>query len=57
VIQVATAGQRLFASKGLLAPLDDYIGKDHAAIDEYYADMAHSRPGQLSHLPCRAWDG
>ena len=28
VIQVATEGQRLFASKGLLAPLDDYIAKD-----------------------------
>jgi multiple sugar transport system substrate-binding protein len=39
VIQVATEGQRLFASKGLLAPLDDYIGKDKSVIDEYYADM------------------
>src|SRR5215471_10076900 len=26
-IQIATEGQRLFASKGLLAPLDDYIKK------------------------------
>ncbi|GAB3818261.1 ABC transporter substrate-binding protein [Kribbella italica] len=39
VIQVATEGQRLFASKGLLAPLDDYIAKDQAVIDEYYADL------------------
>ncbi|HEY3510087.1 MAG TPA: extracellular solute-binding protein, partial [Kribbella sp.] len=39
VIQIATEGQRLFASKGLLAPLDDYIKKDQSTIDEYYADM------------------
>ncbi|MER7251014.1 sugar ABC transporter substrate-binding protein [Kribbella sp. NPDC000426] len=39
VIQIATEGQRLFASKGLLAPLDDYIAKDKSTIDEYYGDM------------------
>lgn len=61
VIQVATEGQRLFASKGLLAPLDDYIAKDKAVIDEYYADMdpnliewnkQHSSPdGKTYYLP------
>jgi multiple sugar transport system substrate-binding protein len=39
VIQVATEGQRLFASKGLLSPIDDYIAKDKSIIDEYYADL------------------
>jgi multiple sugar transport system substrate-binding protein len=39
MIQVATEGQRLFASKGLLEPLDAYIKKDQKVIDEYYADL------------------
>ena len=39
IIQVATEGQRMFASKGLLAPLDDYIAADQDVIDEYYADI------------------
>lgn len=39
IIQVATEGQRLFASKGLLEPLDSYIAKDKSVIDEYYADL------------------
>ena len=39
VIQVATEGQRLFASKGLLEPLDPYIAKDKAYVDAYFADM------------------
>lgn len=38
MIQIATEGMRLFASKGLLEPLDSYIEKDKALIDEYYAD-------------------
>ncbi len=38
VVQIATEGQRLFASKGLLEPLDSYIAKDQAAVDAYYAD-------------------
>ena len=36
VIQIATEGQRLFASKGLLEPLDPYIAEDQAVIDDYY---------------------
>ncbi len=39
MIQVATEGQRMFASKGLLEPLDEYIEQDQDVIDEYYADM------------------
>lgn len=39
IVQIATEGQRLFASKGLLAPLDPYITKDQALIDAYYADL------------------
>lgn len=38
VIQIATEGQRIFASKQLLEPLDPYIAKDQALVDEYYAD-------------------
>ncbi|SDT05752.1 ABC transporter substrate-binding protein [Microlunatus soli] len=38
VVQIATEGQRIFASKGLLEPLDPYIKKDQAAVDGYYKD-------------------
>jgi ABC-type glycerol-3-phosphate transport system substrate-binding protein len=38
VVQIATEGQRIFASKGLLEPLDDYIKRDQAAVDAYYKD-------------------
>lgn len=38
VVQIATEGQRIFASKQLLEPLDDYIAKDKAEVDAYYAD-------------------
>jgi ABC-type glycerol-3-phosphate transport system substrate-binding protein len=38
VVQIATEGQRLFASKGLLEPLDSYIAKDQATVDAYYKD-------------------
>jgi len=38
VIQIATEGQRIFASKQLLEPLDPYIAKDQALVDAYYAD-------------------
>ncbi|GAB3745006.1 ABC transporter substrate-binding protein [Microlunatus parietis] len=37
-VLVATEGQRLFASKGLLEPLDDYLAKDQAFVDELYQD-------------------
>lgn len=38
VVQIATEGQRIFSSKGLLEPLDDYIKRDQAAVDDYYKD-------------------
>ncbi|WP_217485309.1 sugar ABC transporter substrate-binding protein [Plantibacter sp. MCCC 1A11337] len=38
VIQVATEGQRLFASRDVLEPLDSFISKDRSLVDEYYAD-------------------
>ncbi|WP_195908983.1 ABC transporter substrate-binding protein [Microlunatus sp. Gsoil 973] len=38
VIQIATEGQAIFASKNLLEPLDPYIQKDQAYVDEYYKD-------------------
>ncbi|MET3807332.1 multiple sugar transport system substrate-binding protein [Nakamurella sp. UYEF19] len=39
IIQIATEGQRIFASKGLLEPLDPYIARDKALVDNYYADI------------------
>lgn len=38
VIQVATEGQKLFANRDILEPLDAFIKKDQAFVDEYYAD-------------------
>ena len=38
VVQIATEGQRIFMTKDLLEPLDDYIKKDQAAVDAYYKD-------------------
>lgn len=38
VVQIATEGQRIFESKGLLEPLDEYIKGSQAAVDAYYAD-------------------
>jgi multiple sugar transport system substrate-binding protein len=61
IIQIATEGQRLFASKGLLEPLDPYIARDKSVIDSYYADLnpnlikwnkEHSSPdGKTYYLP------
>ena len=39
IIQMATEGQRLFASKGVLAPLDDLIARDQEEVDDYYDDI------------------
>ncbi|NGN69570.1 sugar ABC transporter substrate-binding protein [Streptomyces sp. A7024] len=39
IVQVATEGQRLFASKGLLLPLDPYLKRDKKAVDAYFADV------------------
>lgn len=38
VVQVATEGQRLFASRGLVQPIDDYLTRDKDEIQEYYND-------------------
>jgi multiple sugar transport system substrate-binding protein len=38
-MNLATEGMRLFASKKVLQPLDAYIAKDKAAINEFYADV------------------
>jgi hypothetical protein len=38
VVQIATEGQRIFASKGLLEPLDPYIQRNQAEVDAYYQD-------------------
>jgi multiple sugar transport system substrate-binding protein len=38
-MNLATEGFRLFASKGVLAPLDSYIAQDKAAINAFYADV------------------
>ncbi len=37
---VATEGQRLFASQGLLEPLDPYIAKHKTVVDDYLSDVA-----------------
>ncbi|MFC7465057.1 ABC transporter substrate-binding protein [Brachybacterium sp. GCM10030252] len=39
IIQMATEGQRLFASKGVLAPLDDLIAGDQDIVEDYYDDI------------------
>ena len=38
IVDVATEGQLLFASKGLLEPLDSYIARDKKIVDDYFAD-------------------
>lgn len=39
IVSVATEGQKLFASKGVLEPLDSYIDKDKETVDAYYAGI------------------
>lgn len=39
IVSVATEGQLLMSSKGVLAPLDDFIAKDKAVVDAYYAGI------------------
>ncbi len=60
VVQVATEGQRLFASRGLVQPIDDYLARDKNEMAEYYADTdphlrqlgAQSSPdGKTYYLP------
>jgi len=39
LIQVATEGMQLFATRGLLQSLDEFLKRDKAVIDEYLADV------------------
>jgi multiple sugar transport system substrate-binding protein len=39
IIDVATEGQLLMSSKGVLAPLDSFIAKDRSIVDTYYAGI------------------
>lgn len=39
IVDVATEGQRLFSSKGVLEPLDDYMARDKDVVDDYYNDI------------------
>ncbi|TSD95670.1 sugar ABC transporter substrate-binding protein [Skermania sp. ID1734] len=39
IVDVATEGQKLFAAKGLLTPLDEFIAKDRGVVDAYYAGI------------------
>ncbi len=39
ISRVAIEGVQLFASRGLATPLDEYINKDKADLQEYFADI------------------
>ena len=39
IIQVATEGQRPFASRGLVEPLDAYLERDKAELAEFFSDI------------------
>lgn len=39
IVYVATEGQRMFASRGILLPLDEFIARDQDVIDDYFADV------------------
>jgi multiple sugar transport system substrate-binding protein len=39
VIQVATEGQRLFASRGLVEPVDAYLERDKDELAEFFSDI------------------
>ncbi|WP_020574558.1 ABC transporter substrate-binding protein [Actinopolymorpha alba] len=39
IIQIATEGQRIFASKNLLEPLESYLEKDQDLVDDYFNDI------------------
>jgi multiple sugar transport system substrate-binding protein len=60
VVQVATEGQRLFASRNLVEPIDAYLARDKDDMAEFYADtppnilklVAQSSPdGKTYYLP------
>lgn len=39
IIQVATEGQRIFASRDLLEPLEELMDADAGIVDDYFADL------------------
>lgn len=39
VVQVATEGQRLFASRNLAEPIDEYIERDRDELEEFFDDI------------------
>ncbi|GAB3739376.1 ABC transporter substrate-binding protein [Microlunatus parietis] len=39
IVDIATEGQRIFSSKGLLEPLDPYLQRDKAELDDFFADL------------------
>jgi multiple sugar transport system substrate-binding protein len=60
VIQVATEGQRLFASRGLVEPIDAYLQRDKADLADFFSDSSQkiqnmtkqsSPDGQTYYLP------
>jgi multiple sugar transport system substrate-binding protein len=61
IIQVATEGQRLFASRGLVHPIDELLTRDEAELADFFADIhpnltawnkQYSSPdGQTYYLP------
>ncbi|HYH12612.1 MAG TPA: sugar ABC transporter substrate-binding protein [Thermomicrobiales bacterium] len=57
IMSVATEGTQLFAGQGLSTPLDDYVKRDQAELEEYFADVhpslveAMMYEGSLYQLP------
>jgi len=39
VVQIATEGQRVFASRGLLEPIDDYIERDREELNDFFESV------------------
>ena len=39
VVRVATEGQRLFASRGLVLPIDEYVDRDREELQPYFDDV------------------
>ena len=39
IVRVATEGQRLFASRGLVEPIDEYIAKDKKQLQPFFDDV------------------
>lgn len=39
IVQVATEGQRLFASRGLVEPIDAYLARDKDELEDFFNDI------------------